>query len=187
METNLFESKRRAFTLVELLVVIVILSILAAIIVPAVFKVLSIAQKNAIQREMTGFVQQFSFFEAAYGSYPPSDPTQAAEYVQLISDHIDDAEAATEVVAFDSSSKALMFWLAGISADPDHPITGVGTRNYNYDFREKQLGPDSTYKPANESITQPYVYNRINERRIEITHAGLDDMPGTDDDLKISN
>ncbi|MCG8583170.1 MAG: type II secretion system GspH family protein, partial [Pirellulales bacterium] len=147
---------RRGFTLVELLVVIVILSLLAALGARAVFSAINSAKEATIKIEMTQILQQLSLMKDKFGSYPPSDPASAAAYVQQMSRHV--ADPADEVLAFDDTAKALTFWLGGVSRDPASPMKGLGTKDFQFEFNADQLPGDGTYRPPGEALSTPYRY-----------------------------
>lgn len=62
---------RPAFTLVEMLVVIVIIGILAALLVPAVFRAMNAAKEARIGLEVANLAAAMERFKVEYGSYPP--------------------------------------------------------------------------------------------------------------------
>jgi len=64
-------SARRAFTLVEILTVIVIIGILAAIAVPAINGALKAAKTAAIRAEIDVLGQALEAYKLEYGEYPP--------------------------------------------------------------------------------------------------------------------
>jgi prepilin-type N-terminal cleavage/methylation domain-containing protein len=175
------------FTLVELLVVIVILSLLAALAARAVFSAINRTKETAIKIEMTQLVQQLELMRQKYGEFPPHLPADAAAYVRKMSQHVDAATATTEVAAFTAQPKALTFWLGGISANPTKPITGGGTKSFQFEFDAARINADGSYRPPGDSITQGYVYTRTSPTKITITHVGLDDTAGGGDDISVSN
>ena len=67
----LFEPKRSAFTLVELLVVIGILAVLAALITPAIFQARVSARNAAIKAEIDMLHLAIMNYKNEYGSFPP--------------------------------------------------------------------------------------------------------------------
>jgi prepilin-type N-terminal cleavage/methylation domain-containing protein len=71
MMTNL---KRKAFTLVELLTVVAIMSILIGILVPAVNRARSTAAKAAAKAQLHGIGQGVEMFKTDFGYYPSSLP-----------------------------------------------------------------------------------------------------------------
>ncbi|NNJ26890.1 type II secretion system protein [Alienimonas chondri] len=65
-------SRRGGFTLVELLVVIGVISLLLALLVPAVMNAAGGANDAAVRAEMSGMEAALSQFHAEYGRMPPS-------------------------------------------------------------------------------------------------------------------
>ena len=65
----------RGFTLLELLVVIVIISVLMSLILPALSSVRRRAAVVAVQTEMKQIEQALTMFESRFGSLPPSNLT----------------------------------------------------------------------------------------------------------------
>jgi prepilin-type N-terminal cleavage/methylation domain-containing protein len=69
--------RRRAFTLVELLVVISIIGVLAALIIPLAGSVARTKKISTAQAEMQQIETALENYKAKYGVYPPSNPTNA--------------------------------------------------------------------------------------------------------------
>jgi prepilin-type N-terminal cleavage/methylation domain-containing protein len=69
--------RRRAFTLVELLVVISIIGVLAALIIPLAGSVSRTKKINTAQAEMQQIETALENYKAKYGVYPPSNPINA--------------------------------------------------------------------------------------------------------------
>jgi prepilin-type N-terminal cleavage/methylation domain-containing protein len=136
---------RAAFTLVEMLVVITIIGILAAITAKGVFVVLWGAKQTAIKTEVDSLSQALEQFKNMYGSYPPTDmrfygsSTARKANVGLkafisrafsryaLSSTTDLAlenellAAGVDTTHFDPA-RALAFWLGGMGPDPTHPF-----------------------------------------------------------------
>src|ERR1700760_1849393 len=74
MDTN----KRRAFTLVELLVVITIISVLAALITVAAIGALKKAQEARIKAEINQIATAVDDYKNKTTAYPPNSQTQKA-------------------------------------------------------------------------------------------------------------
>src|ERR1700677_2154910 len=66
-------SPRSGFTLTEILVVIVIIAILAALITPALSAVLWSARQTKIKVEVDQLASAIEAYKAKYGSYPPAN------------------------------------------------------------------------------------------------------------------
>lgn len=64
--------RRSAFSLIELLVVMVVIAILAGLLLPAINNVRRTARLNEVKAEMTRFDSAIAAFKARYGVTPPS-------------------------------------------------------------------------------------------------------------------
>lgn len=131
---------RAAFTLVELLVVIVIIGILGALITVAASSAIVKARETRIKVEVDMIGTAFQDYQAKFGSLPPSSNPQAnttqqaplrlymrRHLVQRFSRSRDNLDAAAnQLVAQLSPAEAVVFWLGGFSTDPERPISGPG-------------------------------------------------------------
>jgi prepilin-type N-terminal cleavage/methylation domain-containing protein len=77
---------RRGFTLVELLVVILIISILAALLIPAVVHVLRVARQAAAEALASQVVQAVTCYEQATMQLPPGDGNGSRGLVMALSE-----------------------------------------------------------------------------------------------------
>jgi prepilin-type N-terminal cleavage/methylation domain-containing protein len=150
---------RSAFTLVELLVVIGIIAILAAIITPAVMRAQATARNAAIKAEIDMLHMAIMNYKNEYGSFPPcisgtaiSDP--AAKHILRIFPRT--ASIANEI-AFVTPLNSLGWWLGGYSDDPTRPVSGTNRKKL-YDFDRSRLDSTQTiYYPAGKP-SSPYIY-----------------------------
>jgi prepilin-type N-terminal cleavage/methylation domain-containing protein len=74
---NTITPPRRAFTLIELLVVISIMGILAAFTIPVLKGVKRTQYRNTARAELEQIATALERYKAAYGAYPPSNPTNS--------------------------------------------------------------------------------------------------------------
>ena len=148
---------RRAFTLVELLVVIVIIGILAALITVAVAGAMRSSHRASIGVQMNQIAMALEHYRAEFGEYPPDMfddealvrhvrkrwPRYNAPTAQQIRNAITAAYAAAGfTVDFADTNPnaplgALALWLGGLpnadgrlsgfNADPENPFTLTGT------------------------------------------------------------
>lgn len=157
-----------AFTLVELLVVVSIIGLLAAIVTSAVMQAIGTANNTAVAVEMGSIGQTFELVKTDFGSYPPSRlfGDEFTNYLQRKFTHYDISLIAGDMdkifKTFDSgysygidapdSDRAVVFWLVGFSGDPEDPLRGhaermLGTKTSNkpyYEFDKERL-QDGTY------------------------------------------
>lgn len=149
---------KRGFTLVELLVVIVIITILAALIVPVVMNAIRTAKLAAIKLEVDSLQQALEQYAVEMGEYPPDfsdvdhlnadENTELKMKVNAINAHLSrkfrnrnlsvDQLSPDELKALNPTT-ALYFWLRGFSNDPSRPLTGAGDRTPRYEFKDQQL------------------------------------------------
>lgn len=172
---------RRSFTLVELLVVIAIIGVLAAILVPTLYRVVYRAWESSIAMELNQLHLAIEAYKQKFGDYPPdfgniTSPADLADPMNVVVRHMRKAfprhQENLQTAFWDTSAtppqpkldpaEALVFWLSQLSEDPRYPITGSGNRVVLFPFDEKRFtDPDGdglpSYLPPNGQET-PYVY-----------------------------
>jgi len=139
-QTHALAAKSPAgFTLVEVLVVIIIIGILAALLIPAITIAVRRARTAAIKLEVDGLAAAVERYRGEYGDYPPdfSDgeivarhyrnlfPRMAADERALLTNLLDDGSGNHDPTAMDRA-EALVWCLGGYSDNTQRPFTGDG-------------------------------------------------------------
>jgi prepilin-type N-terminal cleavage/methylation domain-containing protein len=152
---------RAAFTLVELLVVITIIGILAALITVAAVGALKKARQTQIKTELNEISSGFDEYKNKTTAYPPNCQNDAAgpldeagilndvrrhmKQIAQRSQESDDltkllvgqkgtlepAKYARELPGGMTAGEAVVFWLGGFSSDAKYPISGEGGPSYD--------------------------------------------------------
>jgi len=133
--------RRTAFTLVEMIVVMAIIGVLAAILIPTLRAAMVRAKVTAIAGDLANLDAALNQFKEKYGDYPPdiSDRNVLSRHVQKAWPRITANEMRIFLaIAYHrggnisgpqweiDQAEALVFWLGGFSEDPQHPFTGPG-------------------------------------------------------------
>ena len=166
---------RGGFTLVELLVVIIIISILAAIAVPAVMRAVATANNARIKTEIDMLHMAIMQYKNEYGSFPPAVDVDTAGNGGRINKHIQRLFPRAPVAfLLNNASASLMMpntalvgWLVGYSDDPTNPmgiVSGSGggaalpgvTKKKLFDFDSSRVSAGQFTAPSKPG--SPYVY-----------------------------
>jgi prepilin-type N-terminal cleavage/methylation domain-containing protein len=152
---------RSAFTLVELLVVIVILAMLASLITVAASRAMTSARNAAIKAEIDMLHMAMMNYKNQYGSFPPAN-VQTVNGTDAASRHVLRLFPRTLSISSEVSGPvypqtALVRWLGGYTDDPQRPVTG-GSQNKLYDFDQSRI-KNGQYSPSGKTGS-PYVFIR---------------------------
>lgn len=169
---------RAGFTLVELLVVVIIIGILAALLIPTINAARNAARRATITLEMNQLSSALEQYKDKNGSdYPPdfSNPALVSAHLGRGFPRHDRAGTNVWLVAQNNPAnatngswkidpaEALVLWLSGVSKDTLRPLTSPTTsKTVYFDFRPERLKDIdgdgfSEYYPAGVE-TAPYVY-----------------------------
>jgi prepilin-type N-terminal cleavage/methylation domain-containing protein len=171
-------SAPRAFTLVELLVVIGIIGLLAAIITPVVMQSLTKARNAAIKAEIDMLHMAIMNYKNEYGSFPPATDntyavgTPAVKHLARLFPRVSNASAQFSGAAPLTPFNALVAWLSGYTSNPSSPLLPAVDKKKLFDFDQSRVTslqyhpsgkPSSPYVyiPASEYNTYPYNAARI--------------------------
>lgn len=161
---------RTAFTLVELLVVLAIIAVLAALLTPVVLGARTAARNGAIKAEIDLLHMAMMNYRSEYGSFPPCDdanPTAAGPPITSpaqahlkrvfprctnVSGSAGQFQSATAI----TPANALASWLLGYTGSPTSPLIPAAGRKRLFDFDEGRIA-GGAYAPAGKPLS-PYIY-----------------------------
>jgi prepilin-type N-terminal cleavage/methylation domain-containing protein len=141
--------RKRGFTLVELLVVIVIIGILASLVIPIILHALKVGRQAAAEALMANLVQSIALYEQTHMTLPPGDGSGSRELVKALR-----APGPKGLPTMDFKDDMLS--PEGDLLNPAHPdgdaVTGIIRYRNN---RGRKPGPDGAGRPG-VSSRRPY-------------------------------
>jgi prepilin-type N-terminal cleavage/methylation domain-containing protein len=168
---------RPAFTLVELLVVIGIIALLAAMLTPVVMRSLASARNAAIKAEIDMLHMAIMNYQSEYGVLPPCIDSsfsaglyqaggQATKHLKRIFPRCGNPTTQLNNVRSPSPPvqitpvNALVAWLSGYTTNPASPLNPASARVKLFDFDQSRIdisGGTFRYFPSGKR-NSPYVY-----------------------------
>ena len=168
---------RPAFTLMELLVVIVILSMLTGLIGVAASRALATARTAAIKAEIDMLHMAIMNYKNEYGSFPPCYDTSGYPVAPSISparSHLERLfprciNPSVQLTAAGLSGEqpwpalgpanAIVIWLNGFTIDPTFPLRPDSDRKKLYEFDRSRITTALSYHPSEKPLS-PFVFIR---------------------------
>ena len=155
------ERRRGGFTLVEMLVVVAIIGILAAMLIPAIWVAITAANNVRIAVEVGLMETAFQAYRTKYQNYPPNSSGDFVNHVKRAYPRSNPTKPAN----LNSPAEDLVFWLQGFGPDVTDPLDTANNgakREAIFDFDKSRLvDADSDglmeYYPKGGGQT-PYVY-----------------------------
>ena len=154
---------RSGFTLVELLVVLLIVGMLAAILTPVVMQSLAKARTAAIKAEIDMLHMAIMNYKNEYWSFPPcfdttfSAVSPAGKHLQRLFPRCTTVPAQLAGPAAPLQPlDAIAWWLLGYTQNPVSPLLPPTDRQKLYDFDQSRLA-GLVYHPS-QKPESPYIY-----------------------------
>ena len=170
---------RAAFTLVELLLVIGIIGLLAAISVPVVMQSLTKARNAAIKAEIDMLHMAIMNYKNEYGSFPPCADGGTGlvnKHLARIFPRAGNAIASSAQVGLINPETAIVTWLTGYTDNPLSPIAPDSQRKKLFAFDQSRISgltyfPSgkaiSTYRYVNSSQYAAFPYSGVTPAQLE--------------------
>lgn len=154
-------SSRAGFSLIELLIVITVIAILAALIAAAVIRAQVVGERTQAVAEINQLAAAASAFKTAYGFYPPDKPMDVATALQKMYPRY---TMPFPTPALTDGNQCLVYFLGGPNGtgwDPATPAAPTGTSKKG-PFFDFPAGPRLEGTPARflDPWGTPYAYFR---------------------------
>jgi prepilin-type N-terminal cleavage/methylation domain-containing protein len=141
---------RSAFTLVELLVVIVILAMLASLVTVAASRAMTAARNAAIKAEIDMLHMAIMNYKNEHGSFPPRCINPNVQFTAV-------GLSGEQTWPALGPANALVVWLSGFTTDPTTPLRPDSDRKRLYDFDRSRITTALSYHPSGKPQS-PYIF-----------------------------
>jgi prepilin-type N-terminal cleavage/methylation domain-containing protein len=167
MKTHRFPS--RGFTLVEMLVVIAIIGVLAALILPAIWSAVVSAREHRIVQEVSQLTMSLDSYRQQRNAYPPDgfNPSAVAQHLRSKFAKHDEGTATSggplqSLLSLTppplTAGESLVFWLGQTINDPRRPLSGLGAVDSYFEFKEPRLRATRIVNLGGRGDVQLYEY-----------------------------
>jgi len=131
-------NKNSGFTIVELLVVIVVIAILAAITIVSYTGISSRANNSALQSDLTNASQQLKMYYTLYGSYPTIDSVTLCPTAPIVDNKycLKASHDVTYTYQADNSNSSQTFYITATKDSQSYTImpSGAPSKGNNLDY-----------------------------------------------------
>jgi general secretion pathway protein G len=160
------EAKRRGFTLVEILIVVVILGILAAIVVPQFSNASLMARENTLKDDVRYLRTQVLVFKAQHGDTAAGYPGGNTGATPTAAAFEDEMTQYTDMNCAISSSLDAAHTLGPyLSKMPSNPINNLSTINILADGAAIPTAPTGTYGWIYQPKSQTFISDAVGTDR----------------------
>ncbi len=191
--------QRSGFTLVEVLTVITIIGILAALLIPAISGFVTKGKETALKMEIEGLSQAVEQYYNKYGDYPPdfSDwsvvqrhyrrvfPQIATEEMTLLASLCMQADNVTFDPTAINRAEALVFTLGGYSSDKRRPFSGQGGPLEVLNSAQPLVRGNVHYNSDRDNRMFDFDINRLTLTNTAGVTMSIDDGAGIPDPLPV--
>lgn len=126
--SSAYRLRHRGFTLVEILIVVVILGILAAIVVPKMSNASQTARENTLRDDLRFLRTQITVYSSQHGEITPGYPGGNTGQSPTSSDFVAQMTNFTDIVGNTSTTGSATYAFGPyLSRMPENPLNGLST------------------------------------------------------------